>query len=67
MRGLAARLGVSKPVVTRALNSLTGLGLVLRRVDERDRRSVFIDLTPNGEEFLSDFAGVIVHDDEEPS
>ncbi|KAB7646616.1 MarR family transcriptional regulator [Polymorphobacter fuscus] len=67
VRGLAARLGVSKPVVTRALNSLTGLGLVLRRVDERDRRSVFIDLTPNGEEFLSDFAGVIVHDDEEPS
>jgi DNA-binding MarR family transcriptional regulator len=63
VRGLAARLEVSKPVVTRALNSLTALGLVLRRIDERDRRSVFVDLTNIGEEFLVDFAGIIAHDD----
>ncbi len=65
VRGLAARLGVSKPVVTRALNSLTGLGLVLRRIDERDRRSVFVDLTKAGHEFLTDFAGIISRDDRE--
>jgi DNA-binding MarR family transcriptional regulator len=59
VRGLAARLGVSKPVVTRALNSLTGLGLVQRRRDERDRRSVFVDLTPDGEAFLAEFADLI--------
>jgi DNA-binding MarR family transcriptional regulator len=62
VRGLAARLGVSKPVVTRALNSLTGLDLVLRRIDERDRRSVFIDLTPSGEAFLADFEALLADD-----
>jgi DNA-binding MarR family transcriptional regulator len=64
VRGLAARLGVSKPVVTRALNSLSGLDLVKRRVDERDRRSVFIDLTPDGEAFVGRFAALLVDDGE---
>jgi DNA-binding MarR family transcriptional regulator len=63
VRGLAARLQVSKPVVTRALNSLTALGLVLRRIDERDRRSVFVDLTPGGTEFIAEFAEMIGDDD----
>lgn len=63
VRGLAARLEVSKPVVTRALNSLTALGLVLRRIDERDRRSVFVDLTPGGTEFIAEFAEMIGDDD----
>ena len=64
VRGLAARLGVSKPVVTRALNSLSGLDLVKRRIDERDRRSVFIDLTPEGEAFLGGFAALLADDSE---
>ncbi len=59
VRGLAARLGVSKPVVTRALNSLSALALVKRRRDERDRRSVFVDLTDEGGAFLEDFAAMI--------
>ena len=63
VRGLAARLEVSKPVVTRALNSLTALGLVLRRIDERDRRSVFVDLTKPGEDFMADFARIIAYDE----
>jgi DNA-binding MarR family transcriptional regulator len=62
VRGLAARLGVSKPVVTRALNSLTALDMVARRVDERDRRSVFIDLTPEGEVFLIAFEALLGDD-----
>ena len=65
VRGLAARLSVSKPVVTRALNSLTALGLVQRRVDERDRRSVFVDLTLEGETFLAEFAAIIARDAED--
>lgn len=65
VRGLAARLGVSKPVVTRALNSLTGLELVKRRVDERDRRSVFIDLTAEGEVFLVAFEALLGDDSED--
>ncbi len=63
VRGLAARLGVSKPVVTRALNSLSAIGLVARRRDEADRRSVFVDLTERGEGFLAAFAGLIAADD----
>jgi len=62
VRGLAARLGVSKPVVTRALNSLTAFDMVARRVDERDRRSVFIDLTPAGEAFLIAFEALLGDD-----
>ncbi len=64
VRGLAKRLGVSKPVVTRALNSLSSLGLVVRRRDERDRRSVLVELTADGEAFLADFAGLIGDDAE---
>lgn len=59
VRGLAARLHVSKPVVTRALNSLSALQLVRRRRDEQDRRNVFIDLTPEGKDFLAEFAEMI--------
>ncbi len=62
VRGLAARLGVSKPVVTRALNSLSALQLLQRRRDESDRRSVFIDLTPDGMDFLAAFADMIAHE-----
>lgn len=48
VRGLAARLGVSKPVVTRALNTLGAYGYVRRRKDETDLRNVLIDQTPQG-------------------
>ena len=36
VRGLAARLGVTKPVITRALDSMGKLGLVSRKRDEYD-------------------------------
>lgn len=62
VRGLAARLQVSKPVVTRALDSLTALGLVARRVDPHDRRSVLIDLTAGGADFLGNFGATIADD-----
>lgn len=65
VRGLAARLEVAKPVVTRALNSLGSLGLLLRRRDERDGRSVIVDLTPDGRAFLAKFAAMLTADDEE--
>ena len=38
VRGLAARLGVTKPVFTRALDSLGKVELLSRRRDEADRR-----------------------------
>ncbi len=48
VRGLAAKLGVTKPVITRALDSMGKLGLVSRRRDEADRRNVIIQRTVAG-------------------
>jgi len=55
VRGLARLLGVSKPVVTRALNTLGTLGYLRRERDQDDRRNVFVVRTPNGTEFLEGF------------
>ena len=48
VRGLAAKLKVTKPVITRALDTMGKLGLVARRRDEADRRNVVIQRTPKG-------------------
>jgi DNA-binding MarR family transcriptional regulator len=55
VRGLAARLGVSKPVITRALNTLGALGYLRRVRDESDRRNVFVAKTGSGQDFLEGF------------
>ena len=55
VRGLARMLGVSKPVVTRALNTLGALGYLRRERDQDDRRNVFVVRTNDGAEFLEAF------------
>ncbi|MEQ7872401.1 MarR family winged helix-turn-helix transcriptional regulator [Sphingomonas sp. ASV193] len=55
VRGLAATLGVSKPVVTRALNTLGALGYLRRERDQDDRRNVFVVRTSDGAKFLEGF------------
>jgi DNA-binding MarR family transcriptional regulator len=55
VRGLANMLGVSKPVITRALNTLGTLGYLRRVRDEADRRNVFVAKTNTGQEFLDSF------------
>ena len=55
VRGLANILGVSKPVITRALNTLGTLGYLRRVRDEADRRNVFVARTNVGQEFLESF------------
>jgi len=55
VRGLAALLGVSKPVVTRALNTLGSLGYLRRQRDQDDRRNIFVVRTEDGTEFLEGF------------
>jgi DNA-binding MarR family transcriptional regulator len=55
VRGLASMLGVSKPVVTRALNTLGALGYLRRVRDETDRRNVFVAKTSSGQDFLDSF------------
>ena len=48
-------LGVSKPVVTRALNTLGALGYLRRERDQDDRRNVFVVRTSSGADFLEGF------------
>ncbi len=52
VRALAAKLGVSKPVITRALDTLGRQGLVTRKRDPSDRRNVIVQRTVNGSLFL---------------
>jgi DNA-binding MarR family transcriptional regulator len=59
VRGLAAKLGVTKPVITRALDSMGALGLVKRRRDERDRRNVIIMRTLEGSLFLEHLGDLV--------
>ncbi|MGL4494836.1 MAG: MarR family winged helix-turn-helix transcriptional regulator [Beijerinckiaceae bacterium] len=48
VRGLAAKLGVTKPVITRALDTMGALDLVTRSRDSKDRRNVMVQRTVKG-------------------
>lgn len=56
VRGLAQSLNVSKPVITRAVDTLSLMGFVKRVRDEKDKRNVLIQRTVKGAVFLTDFA-----------
>lgn len=60
VRGLAETLNVAKPAVTRALDRLSDLGLVRRKPDPDDRRSILVQRTVKGSVFLSEFGEMIV-------
>lgn|SRR4051812_21871943 len=55
VRSLASQLGVSKPVITRALNTLGALGYLRRERDDNDRRNIFVAKTEKGAAFLDAF------------
>ncbi len=59
VRGLAAKLGVSKPAITRALDRLTEFDLVKRKTDPLDRRSVLVQRTPAGMSFLRETRSIL--------
>ena len=59
VRDLARKLGVSKPVITRALDSMGKLELVSRRRDEKDRRNVLVQRTVKGALYLERLADTI--------
>jgi DNA-binding MarR family transcriptional regulator len=65
VRGLARVLGVSKPVVTRALNTLGALGYLRRERDQDDRRNIFVVRTTNGADFLEGVKRNLRDDDSE--
>ena len=48
VRGLASKLRLTKPVITRALDTMGKLDLVARRRDDADRRSVVVQRTAKG-------------------
>ena len=59
VRGLARHLKISKPAVTRAIDRLSEAGLLKRKTDEDDRRSVLIQRTVQGSVFLRDFGDMV--------
>lgn len=54
VRGLAAELNIAKPAISRALDRLGELDLAHRKVDPTDRRSVLVQRTEAGREFLAE-------------
>ena len=62
VRGLAARLAVTKPVITRALTTMGQMHLLERRRDENDRRNVLVGRTVEGSVFLDRLATTIVRE-----
>ena len=60
VRGLAATLGVSKPVITRALDTMGTMGLVDRVRDDKDRRNVIIKRTVTGALYLEKLGDLVI-------
>lgn len=59
VRALAQRLGVGKPAIVRAIDTLQDVGLVERRPDPSDRRNIFVVGTEAGADRLSTYAAFI--------
>lgn len=60
VRGLALRLDVAKPAITRALDRLEQFDLARRQQDPRDRRSIVVAATTPGHAFLADLRTMLV-------
>lgn len=59
VRSLAARLNVTKAVISRAIDRLKSYDYILRADDPRDRRSIVLRRTPEGINYLRAFANII--------
>ncbi|CAK7193249.1 hypothetical protein COMNV_01463 [Commensalibacter sp. Nvir] len=60
VRGLAATLKVSKPAITRALDRLEELGMLSRKIDPMDRRSVLVQRSDIGNDHLSNIQSIML-------
>ena len=58
VRGLARALAMSKPAVSRALDTLGRLELLRRKRDQADRRSVLVQRTVKGAGYLREFGAL---------
>jgi len=59
IRGMAAELRLPKPSVTRAIDALVSLGLVQRRPDHADLRSVFVEIADGAAVYMAGLGGVL--------
>ena len=55
VRGLAERLNLPQPAITRAADKLEELGFIVRAKDPSDGRSVLLSITADGRKFSRDF------------
>jgi DNA-binding MarR family transcriptional regulator len=62
VRGLAAKLNVTKPVITRALDTMGSMDLLARRRDELDRRNVLVQRTVKGSLFVERLSDTLVRE-----
>ena len=60
VRGLAEKLHIAKPVVTRALDTMGRMNLLERGRDPADLRNVLVRRTVEGSLFISDMADRLV-------
>jgi len=60
VRGLASRLGVTKPVITRALDTMGAMGIVSRHRDDADKRNVLVKRTVEGALFVERFGDRVI-------
>jgi DNA-binding MarR family transcriptional regulator len=60
VRGLAAKLNVTKPVITRALDTMGAMKLVSRHRDELDKRNVLIKRTVEGALYVERLGDAII-------
>jgi DNA-binding MarR family transcriptional regulator len=60
VRGLAQKLRVTKPVITRALDTMGRLEILSRRRDESDRRNVIVQRTVKGALYVERLADLVI-------
>ncbi len=59
VRGLAQKLNVTKPVITRALDAMGQLDLLARKRDVDDRRNVLVQRTVAGALYVENYGDLI--------
>jgi DNA-binding MarR family transcriptional regulator len=60
VRGLAQKLNVTKPVITRALDTMGELDLIARRRDPQDKRNVIVQRTVQGALYLEKLGDLLI-------
>ena len=58
---LSTRLNISKPAVCRAIDTLEKMDLVKRKIDNKDKRNVYLERTDKGYDYLAVFSETILN------